>query len=93
MILISIGLIRIGVRSVFPDDVVPQLAVFLKGTSFGINVGISLDVVPDVVRWDLEVKLFSVHGVGEARLGASCQLLYTPASRSQGFRSENAVIR
>ena len=52
---------RFRVSGVVPDDVVPELAVFVEDTRLGIDEAVRLDVINDVVTWDLEVKLFGVH--------------------------------
>ena len=76
-----------------PDDVVPELAVFVENTRLGIDEAVRLDVINDVVTGDLEVKAFGVHGETGWRLDAPCQQLYTPARRRQGFSMLKAVIR
>ncbi len=52
---------RFRVSGVVPDDVVPELAVLVEDTRLGIDEAVRLDVINDVVTWDLKVKLFGVH--------------------------------
>jgi hypothetical protein len=44
-----------------PDDLIPELAVFVEHTRFGIDEAVRVDVINDVVTSNLEVKLFGVH--------------------------------
>ena len=52
---------RFRISGVVPDDLIPELAVFVEDTRLGIDEAVRLDVINDVVTWDLEVKLFGVH--------------------------------
>jgi hypothetical protein len=52
---------RFRVSGVVPDDLIPELAVFVEYTRLGIDEAVRVDVINDVVTSDLEVKLFGVH--------------------------------
>lgn len=52
-----------------PADLIPDVAVFLKGTSFGINEAVCLDKVNDVVTFYGEVEVFSFHEMTEVAIG------------------------
>ena len=62
---------RDGVAGVMPAEFVPDVAVFLEGTSLGINEAVCLDKVHDVVTFNGEVEVFSFHAVSEVAIGAS----------------------
>ena len=53
---------RFRISGVVPNDLVPELAVFVEDTRLGIDEAVRLDVINDVVTRDFEVKLFGVHG-------------------------------
>ena len=52
-----------------PADLIPDVAVFLEGTSFGINEAVCLDEVNDVVTFYREVEVFSFHEITEVAIG------------------------
>ena len=52
-----------------PVDLVPDVAVLLEEASLGIKEAVRLDVIDDVVIFDLEVILLGVHGEWRGRLG------------------------